>query len=273
MLAHFANEPARWWCLFGKAVPIRFSEWFGLLGLIALASYLLPAKVGIPARIFVLNRRYQLPISTISAILTWDIVISLLVWGAFGIAAAAWLVRHGVVFDNRAVKHPVLVTVAALLLLALAAWGFGKLKSLKWWKSRPEIASGRLAGVVCLSAADAIAEGLRHVALAQAMDLPLDMSTAFFGGIAAFAAGMLSLMPMGLGGYDLTLILVFSSAGVSWESTAQLCMVNRAALVFYSLAIGLWSGKVFGLNPRTLANQIAIDIRQQLKRRRKSAKG
>ena len=71
-------------------------------------------------------------------------------------------------------------------------------------------------------------------------------------GIVGFAAGLFSFMPMGLGAYDATVILLLSGSGVQPAQLVGLLAGNRLALIAFSAVLGSVGAHQLGLRPSQL---------------------
>ena len=63
---------------------------------------------------------------------------------------------------------------------------------------------------------------------------------------------MISMMPLGIGGYDLALIFFLSQYGVPPEMALVASVSNHLVNIFWSLVLGVWSGLSLGVNPFSL---------------------
>src|SRR5262245_15457428 len=83
---HFANEPLRWWVLLRRRTPrATLSRVTLAVTATSLATYTLPARLGLPARVVMATRALGLDSATASAVLAFDGALTYAVW----IAAAA----------------------------------------------------------------------------------------------------------------------------------------------------------------------------------------
>ena len=265
MAGHFAAEPARWRLLFWDSCSWQFPKWFHLHNVTALLSYLLPAKLGIPLRLGLIKQQTQLAMSTVLAGLGMDAAIYYVTWAfvaaMLAVGSPALRARFGSV--NPVVLLVVIFLVAALGLLLRRAGSRrdqadpGKPKSgLAGLQAALGAVYGlprrRLMLVLGLVLTDVLAEGVRQACLAAALGIPVPMSTMMLVGIVGFAAGLFSFMPMGLGAYDATVILLLSGSGVQPAQLVGLLAGNRLALIAFSAVLGSVGAHQLGLRPSQL---------------------
>jgi uncharacterized membrane protein YbhN (UPF0104 family) len=71
--------------------------------------------------------------------------------------------------------------------------------------------------------------------------------------------GLISMMPMGLGGYDITIVLLLTQASVPLEVAIIIPIFNRIGTIFISILFGLRAAYYLSINPFKLEK-----IRQDL---------
>ena len=265
MVGHFAAEPARWRLLFWDSCSWHFPKWFHLHNVTALLSYLLPAKLGIPLRLGLIKQQTQLAMSTVLAGLGVDAAIYYVTW-AF---VAAMLVGGSPALRTRFTSETLFLLLAAIFFIAVVGLiirrigssrkgsdpnrsktGFTGLKSA--FRSVGQMPRRKLALILGVVLIDLLAEGVRQACLAAALGIPVPMSTMILVGIVGFAAGLFSFMPMGLGAYDATVILLLSGSGVQPAQLVGLLAGNRLALIAFSAVLGSVGAHQLGLGPAQL---------------------
>lgn len=272
---HFVSEPARWWAYTGAAPG--FLRLLQVFSLTALATYLAPLKLGLPLRLYLLNLRANLPLPRALALATVDGLLSYSLWGV-GAAAAYGLLAH---LEFRIANAGIIAAatvIVVILLSVLLAW--------RGRRARAPAASGRwlrfveavtlamrettlmaLVLATLIMVVDVAALGARHWALAQALgqDLPLALAGAI--GVLSVFAGLASMMPMGLGGYDIVLVALLEQAGVPIEVAIGVTLLNRLLNVTIALALGGWAGTTLGIRANRELVQAASSRAETANRR------
>jgi uncharacterized membrane protein YbhN (UPF0104 family) len=264
---HFVSEPIRW------VVYLKCKDKISILTLCyiffstAFFSYILPAKLGIPLR-FWLIKRYQKISSGVAGIfmitdgalgvVAW-MLASLILGGNFTIA----IIRQNLNRFNMGIELLILVLVAlgiGLLILVLICNRkkkvftrvLGSLRCLKLWQ---------FLIIVIFFVADISTYIIRHsliIALVGGPDLSW-LSISMITVLSVFA-GFVSAMPMGLVGYDATIIFLLTQQGMSLEFAAIVPIVNRSANLIASIIIGIPSSFYLGLgfNINEIKNKVNL---------------
>lgn len=258
VLLHFLSEPVRWRIVFGGD---RLRPYLHVYFLTALMSYLLPAKLGLPLRVLMLNRRLGVPLGAVSAGLVVDALVSygswLLAGGLAGIAVlgrmpAEW--RYGFLLGGGA-----LVLGGGLLMAVRRRWRrIGDGVRASWWNGAIWARIGRrgAAALLLAVAIDIASHAGRHLALATL--LGLDVPPGDLAVLAVFAvfAGIASFMPMGLGGYDVTLAAGLIGLGAPPDAAATMVLANRVGTLAVSAVLGMWSAHALGFELRGLRDRV-----------------
>jgi hypothetical protein len=244
-VVHFYAEPLRW-----RQAYVRDSSWQSTRDIFlstSLASYLLPFKLGMPLRILLCSRILAIGAPRLAAIIAVDSVVILGAWGAIALLVGA----DEAIELVRATKVPWAgwLAVGAVLALALAALYSQRLRVaamalLDTARSMPR----RLATAIGVAGMDVLTYGPRHAAIAIAVGLPSSRweEWASFGIVATFA-GIISGMPMGLVGYDATLMLLLGSAGVDPGQGLLIIAINRAMSIAAAFLLGVPAARRIGM--------------------------
>jgi uncharacterized membrane protein YbhN (UPF0104 family) len=253
-LLHFVMEPWRWRLAYLPASENR-NHWQKVrdsLYCTAFATYLLPFKLGLPLRIALLRGSARLDLKYIGAALALDGLISLAAWSLLAavcvwVAALRW-------------QLPTYVWVAG----ALGAAGLGAILLLqrnlrgrlatRWREamaefSRPWLRVAKASFIVTL---DILSYGVRHALLVLLVSgNPADMLSGAAIGIVATFAGIVSGLPMGLFGYDATLVGLLGVAGVPVERALFVVLINRGLNVGSAVLFGIPASARLGMGSRT----------------------
>jgi uncharacterized protein (TIRG00374 family) len=87
---------------------------------------------------------------------------------------------------------------------------------------------------------------LRHGAILAAMNVELTLPLIAYVTTVSIAAGFISMLPMGIGAYDVTLIFLLTTLGVPLDSAVLVPLFNRAVNMVVSIALGLPASYVAG---------------------------
>lgn len=261
VLLHFAAEPWRWLLYLGPGGRVTYRQLFAIFAAASFGSYILPAKLGIPLRVYLLRRVLLLSLGELTALLSLDAVIY---YGGWTVAASVGALLFPVSVEVSAAS---LVWVAAggLSVVALGIWFyqgrvFGRTHS---GSTRPRIArvaaeglaALRQAGVkavlpsVAVTGVDVLGQSIRHWTLFYLVGHPLSFEQAFAITSASIFSGLASLLPMGLGGYDVVLVLLLGASGVPVELALLVPVMNRTITVAISAALGVWGGAELAVSP------------------------
>jgi len=88
---------------------------------------------------------------------------------------------------------------------------------------------------------DIVIYGLRHTVILAAMGIDASIYKVTLLVSLSIVAGFVSLMPMGIGGYDLSLVLLLSSAGIPGEQALMVPLVHRFFMMGTGIILGLFS--------------------------------
>lgn len=238
---HFLLEPMRWYLYTRNTEPGKsadnpsFSAVFSVLSTTALFSYSLPFKLGLPTRIYLINEYLGLTAKRIIFFLTVDGVMNLAVWGLFGAVSFIYLLPIAEVLSNYA--FAIAAALGVVLALFLGRKFIGKIIS-PLVDREFEISARTIALSGSLVTFDVVGFGLRHIAIFMFLGLPVNYLDAFLIGILSIFAGIASTLPMGLGAYDATLILLLTTRGVSLELASLAPVLNRTLNLLSSILFG-----------------------------------
>lgn len=262
VVLHFLAEPLRW-CFYVRrdGVP-SYTLLLNIFSLTAFLSYMLPAKLGIPVRIMLLRSKAGLGVLKITGILVLDGLVFYALWGLLALAGLGVVSRELEVSRDFQVGAAVVLGALILVLAGIALLSrlrFGallprlrarfadrlsRLREVRSW-----LTARRMGAAVSVMGVDIASHVLRHVAMLAMLGHPLPLTTVAAIAIISIFAGLVSLMPMGLGGYDVTLVLLLTQADVPPEVGISVVVVNRLGAVAVSALLGVAGGYALGLNP------------------------
>ena len=261
MLGHYFAEPARWRIYLRHHPAAQWPALFHVFSLTAFVGYVVPAKLGLPLRIFLLRRRIGLPLGEVAALLGVDGAATYLTWALASVAALPWAAGIGSTTSSRLLLGTATILAFALVMglsfralpamlrgCGSAAGRLSRCLSSVLDAVRSAASRRVLAAAAGITAIDILGHTLRHWILLVMIGHPLPLPVAFAAACIGIFAGMASLMPMGLGGYDITLVLILGLNGVPVADGVAIALANRLANLAVASPLGLWSGTVLGIN-------------------------
>lgn len=237
-LAHFFAEVSRWWVYLRKADGhdgILFGKLFSIFSITALVTYLLPAKLGIPIRIYLLTSRLKVRLSTVTAYLVLDGAMAYGLWILLGFA---FYMSYG---ESLPVEqlHFLIATVAVVMVLGLLFRQRLRTLAAKLQEQFSLVSVSGLFVAIAILLLDIAGYILRHGAILAAMNVELALPLIVYVTTVSIAAGFISMLPMGLGAYDVTLIFLLTTLGVPLDSAVLVPLFNRTVNMIVSIALGL----------------------------------
>ena len=240
VLLHFIAEPVRWWIYTTTnedGPPL--SRYISVFNLSALASYTMPFKMGVPARIWLVSSFLDVEARLIVTLMVADGFLYYGLWSLAG-AISGYGYLDLLITGATSNTHFWLFGGSLLLLCAVIAWRLGKRGLFKGVITKigrlgEFMPLRRLVVVVAIVVADFLVQVGRHWLIARG--LSVDMGFGDMSRITAIAisVGMLSFLPLGLGAYDVTLTALLVSHGVSLHQAIAVPLVNR--VLSYAVAI------------------------------------
>jgi len=249
-LAHFVMEPFRWNRCYQPADCTRRTQSSTRDALLctALATYILPFKLGIPLRVYLLRRKGDLTLHLVGVVIALDGLISLVIWTTIA-AFCAWTASlrwkpPGYLWV--AVSAAVLVCLVVVVLQRqLGARMLQRLRNALTLLDRPW---KRISCSAMILLVDVMSYGLRHALLLLLItDNARDMPVVAAVGIIATFTGIISGLPMGLVGYDATLIALLAVVGIHPEQALLMALINRALNLVAAAALGIPAAMRMGL--------------------------
>ncbi len=261
-VAHFLAEPMRWFIYLRNSLHTDYRVLFDIFSLTALISFSLPLKMGLPARMYLLKSKAGLRIVHCSTLLMLDGLINYTCWGFMSIAGVYLIAKENILQTN-------LITVYIVSLFVLAFLIF-------LWKQRfrlfPNAREGGVSRTIvkpyrgltqalstityhsvalasCIMLLDIGSHIVRHWAIFELLGIDLDWEAIFIIATVSLFTGILSMMPMGLGGYDAMLVLLLMQFSVDAELAISVAIINRLASIVIGILTGTIGGMRLGLNP------------------------
>lgn len=249
-VAHFIMEPFRWNHCYrvvghgaGRSRGVRDA-----LLCTAFATYVLPFKLGIPLRIFLLRRHGDMSghfvgvviaLDGLTSLVTWAILSVLCGWAAALHWSPPWYLWAVIVAGM------VVCIVAVMLRRSIGLCMLQRLRDALALLDQPWRRINRSVMVLTI---DVLSYGLRHALLLLLVTGHVKgMLIAGAIGIIATFAGIVSGLPMGLVGYDATLIALFTLVGIRPEQALLIAVINRALNLASAAVLGIPAAMRLGL--------------------------
>jgi len=247
-VATFINEPVRWWLFLKNVDPlVKPGQIYHMTMITSLVSYVFPAKFGVPARIMLSKRILKLDLARASSVISVDSFLSYCLWAAAAMLAVVVLVPG---FDISPLYYVSAILLAGFVLTMLLVRSHGNLFRyfpelqkffLRFVHSIKAISKLVWMSNILLLVVDIMVYGLRHTVILAAMGIEVSVYKVALIVSLSVVAGFVSLMPMGIGGYDLTMVFLLSSAGVRGDVALMLPLVHRFFMMITGIALGVFS--------------------------------
>lgn len=244
--AHLYAEPLRWWRCYLRG-QVTWASCRDLFLTTALSSYLLPFKLGIPLRLVLIGRYVRLDRLAIGGLMAVDGGLVLTAWLVVSfLSGGAMLMR---VLPSIPLSWFCVVVFASCLLLAIAVKKLPVLKKQvlelgNTIKNKPERA---LLGFA-LAGLDTLSYGVRHIGLALMLGLGWTEACSWLTiGILSTFVGIVSGLPLGILGYDATLLTLAAGQGFNPSIALEILAINRAMSIGGAFFLGLPSAYRLGL--------------------------
>ena len=263
---HFLLEPARWSFYLSKQVKqnaeILFPQCFKIFSVTALTTYTLPLKLGIPIRMYLFKRILHLDLTQSLQLVTVDAIFVLGCWLLVSLPVAVLFIPS---FQEFTGLIELLIILAGLgsvaLVLILKTNKFQNLiarfSKLDWKALMGSPAA--LAIPIAFVLTDIASYGFRHMFLIEAMQIDIHWATLFWIGILATFVGIASTLPLGLGAYDATLVLLLASHAVPAETSILIAALNRILNFTVSLILGALASIGMGMDVEQMSNEIKAE--------------
>lgn len=253
---HFLAEPIRW-KIYLPGNNFIFKRFLAIFSFTALSGYLLPFKLGIPFRIYLLRGKANIEISSILALLTID---GFIYYGCWSLATLLSIfLGPKFNFSKPQLPHNNYIEAAILVLAILLTGLFIKkilrktsngLKTIQKSINTIKTVPLKQYSFNCvLIAIDIGGHILKHYALFVLLSHPLSLGQTSVIVCVSFTTGLFSMMPMGLLGYDATMIFLSQQAGIPIEHALLIPIINRSTNLFFSTGLGIWGGFQLGFTP------------------------
>jgi uncharacterized membrane protein YbhN (UPF0104 family) len=255
----FINEPLRWKSILkGRFTSVSFSKIYHLLTATALISYTLPARSGMPVRFFLSKKILGLDYATVGALLVVDSVLLYSSWFVVAVLGGFLIIPQKHSLTMTLCFGAIVSGIIVLFCFARMDWShFSRFKRLSSFALKFSNGLKMLTARVgvfnlLLLFSDIFFYGIRHSLILTGLGVQCPLvSVTLIVAISIFA-GFVSLMPLGLGGYDLSLVFLLTLIGVPKELALVVPVINRIVMIGAGLILGTISMGRISLSRKTV---------------------
>jgi uncharacterized membrane protein YbhN (UPF0104 family) len=253
VVVHFLIEPIRW------SIYLRKSDKQSLLNLLyifsstAFFSYILPAKMGLPFRFWLISKFQGVKKTITGMFMAIDSALVMTMWTSASLIFSGEFVLR--IINKNLDKYKWITSNQMVILGGLFCLFFG----IYAWKKRHHLHNKVLTGLnhfnywhlpvlISFLMLDICSYVVRHIFIIKMLPIePISCWNIATISIVSVFAGFVSTMPMGLVGYDATIIFFLNKQGVSVEIAILVPLINRAANIVVSMMMGIPSAFKLGI--------------------------
>lgn len=246
---HFLIEPLRWQVYLRTHKTHKSRLIYFVFFCTGFLTYVLPAKLGLPLRYWLITRNLNLSGATTAVYLTLDTVLNILVWTIACLSLGGNL-AHGAVAKNLSVAG--YLAVGGILIGVFVVYRvrrnwldnrFGQLRA-----AFSLVNPYSLAITSCLFFLEIAGFVVLHAIILAALSAPF-IGWQAIATVTVFSmyAGFLTMLPMGLVGYDASVIFLLRHYDVGMENALMVPLIYRASILLISVGLGLPSSFKLGL--------------------------
>jgi len=216
------------------------------------AHYSTPVKIGIPIAIYLFKKIENIPYSTSTAMILMEIAIATSLCGLIALIGIPAILD---VSFEQAIFYIILLGFGGIAVIwvlgyfyrssnkrfALVDYIFNTFDAIR------KISIASLISYLSLSLILRVVDGLNLFLLCLFFAEDLTLWQAVITTSTAFFIGTISMVPMGLGTRDISLLLLLQNYGVSGEATLIIVSLQRVLTTGLSFALGIYCGSVLGM--------------------------
>lgn len=217
-----------------------------------LAQQAVPGKLGYPAAAYLYKKFENVRLTDSTIFLATDFFMSILVLGSVAFLGSIVYFRGRTLLLVVGLTTVIGSILAILLFLKVYLKRTKKNKLFNLVKSIQEglkkFSVAKLIVVCLFYFADIILSGLFLHVLALALGGSVSLPKIIVADTSSFIFGALSMLPMGLGAQDASVLFYFKSFGVPLEVVAAIITVQRILIVGLNFSLGFLSAAALGLS-------------------------
>lgn len=275
VVAYYLFEPARWILYCKNVKPTKAKNIFSVFGISALANYILPFKLSIPTKFFLIKKETDLKPLTILLIFTFDGATYYLFWVIFSITLGHNHLKY--ILDSFSPSFNIhsyscLISFFAVLFLSFLFFVYFKARSnllSKLAKLKNSIAFFSSLSrknkffILNIMWVDILFHILSHQIVFSMLNIKLNILETASITVLSITAGLLSMMPMGIIGYDATMFLILNSY---YDTNIEICflvpLLIRISNIIACFILGCVGGASLKINPITFIKKTGRKVLQ-----------
>lgn len=241
----------------GHRAPV--GKLFLVLNASSAGNYTTPFKLGVPLRIFLYSRVLAVGGAAGSLAVAVESYAALLVTGAFSLLAVTQFFPHLFGLVGTLVAGLGVAAIGAVL----AAGRLGHPRGTA--TDGPPLRLGRLWSLAALAGGmkpggtliflgtltlDVVLSGALLQAVLRALGAPVDLLTLVSFQALSFVVGLASMLPMGLGAKEASLVYLLAQVGVAADASVAAAAAVRLLTTGLTLVLGLASANALGLRKK-----------------------
>ena len=242
------TEPSRWY--FYLKCKYSFKKLFLIIGGVISLSYLFPFKLGLPLRCYFLSKFLGVNMVKSTSLMAIEGFGFYLIWGLFALLASQFFLES-YYESNSWIMIALLSTLAIFVVLSFCLYLFrGKFRIwlLEVLNTVLKFDSLQIFFISILFFLEVFLQVARHIVIFKLLNINLEFNAYIAIAIISFFAGMLSMMPLGLGGYDTMIVTILTSLGVDFQQSLLVPLINRLTVTIVVWLVGLFCLSNIGLS-------------------------
>ncbi|MBW2004089.1 MAG: flippase-like domain-containing protein [Deltaproteobacteria bacterium] len=259
-ILHFLMEPARWYFYLenlSRPDRVSYKKLLCIFSVTALVTYIFPAKLGLPVRMYLLTSQIKITLLKVTTFMALDGLLNYSLWG---VPALIFLPVYGIDFPQYTFLFLLIIPVLLLFAYLLRQRLRNLLKTL-YDNIRLLTLKSTFAATLFLLF-DITSYICRHSLILAALNVQVPFFQVAIITIISIFGGFISMIPMGMGAYDVTIILLLTQSGVSYETALLVPLVNRTGNILASIVLGSPSSYALGVSFWTLRNKCGSGIKE-----------
>jgi uncharacterized membrane protein YbhN (UPF0104 family) len=254
-------EPVRWTIYTAQSERTPFSLYFRIFMFNGFLGYLLPIKLGLPARLALLRWKTSLDLYRITSLVAFDVALTHIYWVLLAGTTLPFLGQLEFVDWSYKTIFLGLTAIGVIVWLfvlkthpsrADAKGIIGRVATLRmrFRKAFSELNAGIISRTIVVLLFDVIFLVGLHWALVRFIGQDLPISAIFLISVIASFVGVISLTPMGLGTYDAVIIFLLVQYSLPIDAAVATPLIYRLGTAAVAIPVGFLCGLSLGINPK-----------------------
>lgn len=213
------------------------------------AHYSTPAKIGYPVSIYLLKKLEGIPVAVSSASLAIELFISVFLTGMVGIIGSIMYFRDRLQSFSNGLLLVLFATIIIAVIIYMLYKQSNKLKiffeELK--ESIKLLSLSKVIIYIAVQIAVQVSIAFHVILIAHFLSSDLNFWHALVAYSSAFIIGAISMVPMGLGARDLSMVYYLSGFGVLSEVAIVITAIQRVISTGLGYLLGLTASGIIGI--------------------------